>query len=76
MGKERKAMNFCDDCVLWKELSAQLDKNDKEGHCHRHAPSPKFSCLDDIEASEHWRVAWPKTYHDDWCGDWRKNHEV
>jgi hypothetical protein len=70
-------MDRCDGCKFWTRF-----KNDEEkGRCKRFPPSivPIVAQVIWDETGDWARVdestgvfAWPATFDDDWCGEWRR----
>lgn len=77
----------CHDCTFWDrdhELGSATPHRDPPaslgtGECRRHGPRPRFEIPDpgvpeNDEIGSRW-VVWPKTYSDNWCGEFERSKE-
>ena len=62
----------CFNCTYWARKNWMKVDNYKLGQCacKRHSPILKLHCCGEPE------TVWPKTYGEDYCGDWEKRNET
>jgi hypothetical protein len=65
---EKPWKNRCDECRYWREGT---EYSREEGECRRFPPL--VTVMPDTETGEPFpRIQWPRTYKEEWCGEWAK----
>ena len=55
----------CENCRFW-----QSSKSSRRGDCRRYAPRPG------TQVGTQGPARWPRTNHDDWCGEFERKPET
>ena len=64
----------CDTCAYWCGCLTGDIEGDPEARCQRHAPSPRVDTVGETERLHDGSISvvWPLTYHDSWCGEYKR----